>query len=320
MVRGVIPLAVKQTRQRDELVTCEYCGERYSAVYRSCPFCEDIDDRSDGEQRGGRGGKRLTTNTRGGGYGRGWTPLRLIAAILSVAVIIAAGCIIFSVIKPFLPREIGTSVPTPPPATPSATTPVESDAPTPTPTPTPTPPPTPSTAVGGFTLNKSDFTLSRRGETYRIRASFIGGVGEVELWQSSDPSVATVSQDGTVTAVSRGTCTVTAMAGGIRQKCIVRCNLPSSGETIPTPKPPEESTESGTAELNRTDFTLGRPGERFRLKVTGNTGEPVWSSSSDTVISLSGDGTVTALAEGTCTVTAKVDGQTLKCIVRVKFN
>lgn len=47
-------------------------------------------------------------------------------------------------------------------------------------------------------------------------------------WTSSDETVAAVSQDGTVTAVARGTATITAAVEGteLRASCTVRCKLP----------------------------------------------------------------------------------------------
>lgn len=80
------------------------------------------------------------------------------------------------------------------------------------------PSPSQSTSVS-FTLNKSDFTLSRRGETYQIK---VNGSSSAPTWSSSNTSVATVASNGTVTAVGNGTCTVTATIGGTSQKCIVR--------------------------------------------------------------------------------------------------
>ena len=44
-------------------------------------------------------------------------------------------------------------------------------------------------------------------------------------WASTDASVATVGADGTVTAVSKGTCRVTATVDGVTLKCIVRCSF-----------------------------------------------------------------------------------------------
>ena len=41
-------------------------------------------------------------------------------------------------------------------------------------------------------------------------------------WSSSDPSVATVSDQGEVTAVRAGNCTITATAGGKSATCTVR--------------------------------------------------------------------------------------------------
>lgn len=82
----------------------------------------------------------------------------------------------------------------------------------------PSPSPSPS-ASASFTLSREDFTLSRRGETYQIKVS---GTDRTPTWSSSNTSVATVSSNGTVTAVGSGTCTVTAKLGSTTRTCIVR--------------------------------------------------------------------------------------------------
>ncbi len=80
----------------------------------------------------------------------------------------------------------------------------------------------PSSSSSGLKLNRDDFTLSREGETWRLTVS---GSSSAVTWTSSKPEVATVSADGTVTAVSKGTCSVTAEVDGVKLKCIVRCNF-----------------------------------------------------------------------------------------------
>lgn len=88
--------------------------------------------------------------------------------------------------------------------------------------PSPSPSPSPSASSSSLRLSSTDITIS---DTYpdpvQLRAS--GAEGTV-TWTSSKPEVATVSANGTVTRVSKGTCTVTATdASGNTAKCIVRC-------------------------------------------------------------------------------------------------
>ncbi len=64
--------------------------------------------------------------------------------------------------------------------------------------------------------NKSSLSV---GGTFKIKASIKGGKGKLR-YESSNPSVATVSADGTVTAVSPGNCTIYVFAqNGISKKC-----------------------------------------------------------------------------------------------------
>ena len=70
-------MASKRTRaNKPEMIHCPYCGEDYSSTYKHCPFCDEVEPAEDDYQTDeydeaprSRGGKRLVTNTRGGGYG-----------------------------------------------------------------------------------------------------------------------------------------------------------------------------------------------------------------------------------------------------------
>ena len=67
---------------------------------------------------------------------------------------------------------------------------------------------------------------------------------------SSDESVATVAQDGTVTAVAPGTATITAASGGLTAQCIVRCRWTES-----TPDGSDSSSAGGgTSESKSVDL------------------------------------------------------------------
>lgn len=69
-------------------------------------------------------------------------------------------------------------------------------------------------------LSTNDITLDSEGATQQIT---ITGTEEQPTWSSSDTSVATVSSDGTVTAVAPGRATVTATVGDKTFNCAVRC-------------------------------------------------------------------------------------------------
>ena len=74
-----------------------------------------------------------------------------------------------------------------------------------------------------LSLNRAAFTLFTAGSTFQLKASPAGGT---LTWTSSDESVATVSDNGTVTAVAVGTATITAKdaSTGLTATCIVRCD------------------------------------------------------------------------------------------------
>ena len=96
------------------LIKCEYCGEMYSVTYKHCPFCNEDgtgrwdeyeslppEKRAEETENMNRGGKRVA-----GGAG---TPFksgrsgpslgRIIAILVSLALIIAAVCIVVSIVR-----------------------------------------------------------------------------------------------------------------------------------------------------------------------------------------------------------------------------
>lgn len=80
-------------------------------------------------------------------------------------------------------------------------------------------------AEASLSLNRSDFTLFTAGSTWQLKATATPAGGTF-TWSSSDESVATVSDNGTVTAVAPGTATITVTdsATGLTATCIVRCD------------------------------------------------------------------------------------------------
>ena len=126
-------------------------------------------------------------------------------------------------------------------------------------------------------------------------------------WKSSNTSVVTVADDGTVKAVSVGTATVKLTVGAKSATCKVTVVQPVT-----------------SISLNRTSLTLEAL-ETFTLIATVNPSNAynrdcVWTTSDASVADVASNGVVTALSKGTATITcAAIDGSnvTRTCTVTV---
>lgn len=340
-----------KTKKKNELIECEYCGEMYSVTYKHCPFCnedgtgrwDDPDSREDEEyydEPPAKGGRRLAGGGRPG-RPRGEAPSvgKIIGWALSLALIIAAAGIVLSIFRPLLGLGGKRKEPKPENSSPAVSEPALSQTDQPTGegqgdvTFTEDPPSQPSaepgvvtpsvdlTAPTDFKLRQDDISFFSPGESYQMPVTLIpaDAHGEI-LWKSSDPNVASVSESGLITAVSRGTVTVTATIQGVGERsCIVRCSFQGGAAPATTDQPTSDPGSSAGLVLSREDFTLSRAGESWRLTVSGTSSAVSWATTDANVATVSGDGTVTAVGSGTCRVTATVDGVTLKCIVRCSF-
>jgi uncharacterized protein YjdB len=134
------------------------------------------------------------------------------------------------------------------------------------------------------------------GGTETLKATVLPANAGMSLtWYSNTPTVATVSNDGTVTGVSAGTVyiTVTDELSGRTASCEVHVS------TIATPV-------TGVS-LDKTSLTLDK-GKTETLRATIQPAEATnqnitWSSSNTSIASVSQDGVVTAITGGTATIT-----------------
>lgn len=196
--------------------------------------------------------------------------------------------------------------------------PLVSQAPAGTPTVVSTPAPT--AAAGSLTLSSTDFTMSPRYPTYQME---ITGVGRSQATYSiKNEKVATVSSTGLITAVGNGTTTltVTDKNSGSSATCTVRVSGMSAqaAASSAAPAPSQSGSGSSGATLSTTDFTLSQSlGYSAQLTVRGGTAAG-WSSSNESVATVSSNGTVTGHDKGTARITCTLDtGETLRAIVRV---
>ena len=233
---------------------CPVCGEKYSDTYRDCPFCEEEEALREGAKL--RRGRRAAPRSR---------QFSLVTPTLIVLIFMMAGLLVYLLYGDQLKekfRKGGEDV-TPPTedVTPVKPQPTEPDVTEPEPGDTPdsepgTMPEAPSDTTtttdygnmmalpSGLKLSTEDFTLRSVGETATIKAS--GGSGSY-TWASEDDGVASVDQNGKVTAISKGTIKVVVSDGSKKGVCIVRCNV-SGGAATPT-TPSGSSLKAGSAKV-----------------------------------------------------------------------
>ncbi len=202
------------------------------------------------------------------------------------------------------------------------TVPPETAAPTEAPKPTEPKPTQPKpTEAAVLKLDPDDASCFEVGETFTIYARL--GSSTVSRskvkWSTSDPSIATV-KNGVITAVGKGTATITAEYEGKKATCTVRCRFenPTNQEDQGSQEEQEPSANQ-TWRASHSDVSIVI-GESFRLTVKnsdGETADAIWTMSIDGVVAIDGK-TITGRAPGTVTLTTTVEGQTFTCIVRVR--
>ena len=146
------------------------------------------------------------------------------------------------------------------------------------------------------------------GEKVQLKATVFpsNAADKTIAWTSSSTSVASVSEDGWVTAVAAGTATITATAGGKTASCTVAVSNPFIAVT--------------SISLNKESIEL-LEGEEEKLRAdilpVEATDQSVEWSSSEPEIAWVADGTVTAIKEGQAVITAKAGDKTASCTVKV---
>lgn len=160
-----------------------------------------------------------------------------------------------------------------------------------------------------ITLDKTSVTL-KKGEKAKITAT-VSPANTTDTgvsFYSSDDDIATVSDDGTITAVKGGTATITALAGEKSAKCTVTVTVPMTGIKA------DGSTTKKITVGDIINLTVLRVPSDATDKVTAS-----WTSSNPQVASVKA-GAVTAVSVGEATITATVNKWTVsyKIIVAEK--
>lgn len=150
--------------------------------------------------------------------------------------------------------------------------------------------------VTSITLDTTKATI-RKGDSLRITADVTPTTASNKnlVWESSDTSVATVSDNGVVTAVGTGRCTILCKSSDPSSTASAMCNIfvmqPVTG-----------------IELNTTEITV-RKGQVFWLNANclptdADDKSVTWSSNNEEICTVEQDGKVTAVEAGTTTIVA----------------
>ena len=131
-------------------------------------------------------------------------------------------------------------------------------------------------------------------QTAKVKSMF-STKGKI-TYKSSNKKVAKISSAGKITALKKGTTTITATQKGVSRKFKL---------TVKKPK------------LNAAKKTL-KKGKKFTLKITGKVGKAKFSTSNKKVATVSKKGVIKANKKGSAVISVKTNGLTLKCKVKVK--
>ena len=170
--------------------------------------------------------------------------------------------------------------------------------------------------VDYINLDKQYLTLGL-GEKGKIVATISpdNADNKTVTWTSSDTGVATVDNNGIVTAVAQGTAIITAHVGGVTGLCTVYVNEEDVGQ-------PDYPGAVESVTLNTYTLTIEPGGTRTLIATVypddASDKTVTWSSSDETVATVDNDGTVTAHGEGTATITAYAGGKKAECEVIVE--
>ena len=230
---------------------CPVCGEKYSDTYKNCPFCE--------EEAALRGGGKVR---RGGRRTAGKQKVNLLTPTLIILILIMAALLIYLLFGDRFQKEPDKQAAPPveevQPQQPEVEAPIDTEPegsgmpedpegteqdPGTTTAPAASKYETASKLPDGLTLSTTDFTMKAAGETHTIQVS--GGSGSY-TWLSEDDGVASVDQNGKVTAISRGTINVLVTDGSKKAVCIVRCSFSGTLTTTPGTGTGTSTPASGT--------------------------------------------------------------------------
>ena len=141
-------------------------------------------------------------------------------------------------------------------------------------------------------ISKTSISLIK-GKSYTLK---LYGTS-VKSVSTSNKKVATISKNGVVKSVEKGSCYVNLVGNNKKTyKCKVTVKIPS---------------------LSMTNLSMIK-GNTFTLKINNTSSKVIWSTSDKSIATVNNKGLVKGVDLGNAIIYAKVDGFTLKCNIEVK--
>ena len=212
----------------------------------------------------------------------------------------------------------------------------------------------PTVPCTSLVMTSGKAELTREGQYWLIHAVALpDDTTDVITSQSMDENVASVNEEGRITAVGEGETQVLVTCGTVQMSCPVSVIYMEETEPpteAPTEEPTVEATESETEaaaapeetqqetqaaaeetrpvpadgvklKLKKTDISFGIRGVSFALELDCDL-DPLqvkWSVGNPNVAVVDGEGTITTVGPGITRVYAEYEGQKVECIVRCQF-
>ncbi len=152
-------------------------------------------------------------------------------------------------------------------------------------------------------LDASSVLFEKKGETHTITYAISPktATNKAVVFNSTDPSVATVDQNGVITAVSNGTAKI----------IVTAVNGEASAEFDVTVNIPQNVAVTGIS-ISPSSYTFAKLGDSLTLSwtvlpTTAANKNVTFESSAPNIVSVDSNGKMTALAEGTATITVKTE-------------
>jgi serine/threonine protein kinase len=184
----------------------------------------------------------------------------------------------------------------------------------PPPAPAAVPLPVAPVAIAAVELSPAALTIEA-GQSATVVATLIGSdkstvTGRAIAWSSSDERVVRVGNDGTVTAIAKGSATITATAEGRKaslKATVAEGIVPVNAVTL----------VPGSKALRVGDVVtwLAAARDARGKELTGRA--IAWSSSAPQVASVSATGVITALAPGSTEIRVEVEGKSASAVITV---
>jgi len=194
---------------------------------------------------------------------------------------------------------------------------------------------------GGLVLTSGIPELKRIGQFWLLHViAMPENTTDTVVFQSTDESVITVTQEGRICAVGEGQASVVISCGDEELICNVIVKIPDQAEqtqpeTVPETEPsmpeevPEESLPEETPEtdgskqlkLKQWDITFKKKGITFKLELDCDIPyeDITWLTMNPDVV-ICHDGVITVIGPGKTEIVAQYGDQQVRCIVRCNLN